>query len=65
LSIFTSAAAAEGWSLALTFGDTANISIAIIAGATKPAIQTFFLVIVLFPFSLMFLLDLSWPDPAP
>jgi hypothetical protein len=49
LSIFISVAA-EGWSLALTFGDTASISIAIIAGTTKPAIQTFFLVIVLLPF---------------
>jgi len=50
LSIFTSAFAAEGWSFAVTLGDPANSSIAIIAGIAKPATHTLFLVIVVFPF---------------
>ena len=47
----TSALAGEGWSFAVTLGDPANSSsIAIITGVAKPAINTLFLIIVLFPF---------------
>jgi hypothetical protein len=50
LSIFTSAFAAEGWSLAVTVVDPATSStIAIITEAMKLASQTLFRFIVLFP----------------
>jgi hypothetical protein len=55
---FTSAVGAEGWSFALTRGDANSSSTAIITGVSKLAIHTFFVVIVLFLSSLMFLLDL-------
>src|SRR2546430_17447585 len=64
LSIFTSAFAADGWSFAVTLGDPASSSIAIMTGTAKPAIHTFFVVIVLFPLSsFIFLLDLHLSGP--
>jgi hypothetical protein len=70
LSIFTSAFAAAGWFAAVTLGDPANSSSAIILGIAKPATHTFLLVICLFPFLVRFsyLLFFVWtslfgPDP--
>jgi hypothetical protein len=67
LSIFTSALAAEPWSIAATLGDPADNSItAIITGAAKPATHPFFLVIFCFLSSLIFLAwsSLFGPDSS-
>jgi hypothetical protein len=51
LSILTAAFVAEGCSLALTLGETANnSSIPISTGTAVPPIHRLFLVIALFPF---------------